>query len=256
MKIKDITDVLELVAPLELQSEYDNAGLIVGDALGEVDSLLACVDVTEDTIEEAIEHNIKLIVAHHPLIFKPLKTLGETTYIERTIRKAIKNDIAIYACHTNLDRTRMSFALAAKLGLTGVYPLPCGDGFGAVGKLKDSVKTPDYLKEVMRILGLGVLKHSEIRYDMVNVVALCTGSGRDMIAAAKEAGAQLYLSAEFRHNDYLDADQTITIADIGHWESEFCACEIIEGVIRKNFPTFAVRISERDKNPIKYLINV
>ncbi len=133
MKIKDITDVLELVAPLELQSEYDNAGLIVGDALGEVDSLLACVDVTEDTIEEAIEHNIKLIVAHHPLIFKPLKTLGETTYIERTIRKAIKNDIAIYACHTNLDRTRMSFALAAKLGLTGVYPLPCGDGFGASG---------------------------------------------------------------------------------------------------------------------------
>ena len=101
--IKDITDYLESIAPLSLQENYDNAGLIIGDSDTPVQKILVCLDVTEKIIEEAIENNINLIVSHHPIVFSPLKKLTGKTFVERIIQKSIKHDIALYAIHTNLD---------------------------------------------------------------------------------------------------------------------------------------------------------
>jgi dinuclear metal center YbgI/SA1388 family protein len=103
MKIKDITQFLETTAPLGLQESYDNAGLIVGDAQAECTGILTSLDVTEAVIQEAINKKCNLIVAHHPIIFKGLKKLNGKNYVERTVMMAIKNDVAIYAIHTNLD---------------------------------------------------------------------------------------------------------------------------------------------------------
>ncbi len=119
MKIRDITTYLESFAPLALQENYDNAGLIVGDANSEVKGILVCLDSTEEVIEEAIAKNCNLVIAHHPIIFKGLKKINGKNYIERTIIKAIKHDIAIYASHTNLDHAfgGVNFKIAEKLGL-------------------------------------------------------------------------------------------------------------------------------------------
>ncbi len=103
MKIKDITNYLETVAPLNYQESYDNAGLIVGNKNTEINSVLVTVDVTEEILNEAIEKNIDLIISHHPIIFSGLKKINGENYIERIIIKAIKNNIAIYSSHTNLD---------------------------------------------------------------------------------------------------------------------------------------------------------
>ena len=102
-KLKEIASYLENLAPLSLQESYDNAGLIVGDANIEVSSVLIALDVTEEIIDEAINKKVQLIVAHHPIIFSGLKKITGKSYVERSLIKAIKNDIAIYAAHTNLD---------------------------------------------------------------------------------------------------------------------------------------------------------
>ena len=106
MKIKEITQFLEGIAPLNYQESYDNSGLIVGDEDTQVTSVLICLDSVEEVIEEAIENGCNLVIAHHPIIFSGLKKLNGKNHIERTIIKAIKNDIAIYAIHTNLDNIK------------------------------------------------------------------------------------------------------------------------------------------------------
>lgn len=125
MKIKDIINVLEAVAPPVLQEIYDNAGLITGDSETGCTGILCSLDATEDIVEEAIAKGCNLIVAHHPIIFKGLKRLNGKNYVERTIIKAIKNDIAIYAIHTNLDNilSGVNGKMADKLGLINRRPL-------------------------------------------------------------------------------------------------------------------------------------
>jgi dinuclear metal center YbgI/SA1388 family protein len=101
--IKEIIEQLERVAPPSYQESYDNSGLIIGEASTIVTGVLICLDSTEAVVEEAIEKGCNLIIAHHPIVFKGLKRFNGKNYVERTILKAIKNDIAIYAIHTNLD---------------------------------------------------------------------------------------------------------------------------------------------------------
>ncbi|GAB3195472.1 dinuclear metal center YbgI/SA1388 family protein [Pontibacter aydingkolensis] len=118
-RIKDITDHLEQIAPLRYQESYDNAGLLTGNPNDEVRAVLISLDCTEEVVEDAIEKGCNLIVAHHPIIFKGLKSLTGKNYVERTIIKAIQNNIAIYASHTNLDSVvnGVNTKIADKLGL-------------------------------------------------------------------------------------------------------------------------------------------
>jgi len=120
VKIKDITQYLEQFAPLRYQESYDNCGLLIGDEDWPVKGVLISLDCTEEIVDEAIESNCNLIIAHHPILFKPLKKLSGKSYVERTITQAIKNDVAIYAIHTNLDNVKegVNKKLAQKLGLT------------------------------------------------------------------------------------------------------------------------------------------
>ena len=119
MIIKDITDFIENLAPVQLQETYDNAGLIIGDKNTEINQILVCLDVTENIVDEAIEKKCQLIISHHPLIFKGIKKINGNNSIEKIIIKAIKNNIAIYAVHTNLDNVinGVNSVLAEKLGL-------------------------------------------------------------------------------------------------------------------------------------------
>ncbi|MFQ3215417.1 MAG: dinuclear metal center YbgI/SA1388 family protein [Marivirga sp.] len=117
--IKEVTNYINTIAPLSLQESYDNAGLLVGNANNEVTKILITLDITEAVIEEAKAEGCNLIVAHHPIIFKGLKQLTGSNYVERTVIKAIKEDIALYACHTNLDNIRygVNAKIAEKLNL-------------------------------------------------------------------------------------------------------------------------------------------
>jgi dinuclear metal center YbgI/SA1388 family protein len=119
LTIKDITNYLETIAPLSYQESYDNAGLVVGRSSALVKKVLVCLDVTEEVLEEAQAQNCNLIIAHHPILFQPLRSLTDSNHVERCITKAIKKDIAIYAIHTNLDNVLQGVnqRLGAQLGL-------------------------------------------------------------------------------------------------------------------------------------------
>ena len=130
MKIKEIIKCLENLASLSLQESYDNAGLLVGNSETECTGIITSLDVTEAVVEEALKKDCNLIVAHHPIIFKGLKKLNGKNYVERTVIAAIKNDIAIYAIHTNLDNILegVNEKFAGKLNLQNSKVLSAKEG--------------------------------------------------------------------------------------------------------------------------------
>lgn len=147
-KIKDILRVIEEFAPLPLQESFDNAGVQVGDVNQHAVAALLCLDVTEEVIDEAIELGCNLIISHHPLLFKPLKRLTGGNYIERCVIKACRNNLVIYAAHTNLDKAKdgVNYYLADLLGLKNVRVLsPQKDAL-----LKLVTFVPDAFSDVVR----------------------------------------------------------------------------------------------------------
>ena len=259
MTIKEITEAIEAFAPLSLQESYDNSGLIVGRPSDEVHKALLAVDVTDEVMDEAEQEGCDIIITHHPIIFHPLKRLNSANMVERCVERAIRKGIALYACHTNLDSTPngMSWRLASMLGIKDIEILqPTSSeqsGFGVVGNLHKSMPTLEFLHKVMEITGAKVVRHSDIATPSVSRVAVCTGSGAFLIGEARRAMAEVFITADLKYNDFMTPDKALTVADIGHFESEYCAIEILFDILSKKFLTFAVRKSGYSRNPINYL---
>ncbi|MBQ1958539.1 MAG: Nif3-like dinuclear metal center hexameric protein [Alistipes sp.] len=260
MKVRDITSLIEEFAPLKLQESYDNAGLIVGREDDEIHRVLLVVDVTEEVIEEAIENQCDMIVAHHPIIFHPLKRFNSSTYVERCVEQAIRHGIVIYAAHTNLDSAQdgMSWRVAQMLGLERVSVLDEtnmeGAGFGVVGELSEPIRSEDFMRRVMREFSVGAIRHSDIVKSEIRRVAICTGAGGSLIDKARSAGADIYLTSDLKYNDFMRHENSIILADIGHFESEYCVIQILFDILSKKIPIFAVRKSVRSRNPVNYMV--
>ncbi len=253
MKISEIVAPLEEFAPLELQEDYDNSGLLVGRADDEVKSALVCVDVTKEVMDEAVALGVQLVISHHPVVFNPLKRLNSASNVEKVVERAIRERIALYACHTNLDSAPngMSFSLARTLGVEVEATL--AQGFGVIGTLPQPVDTLDFLREVQQRLRIKAVRHSDIVHEKIHRVALCGGSAAVLIPVAEHAGAELFMAADFKYKDFLAAAGVLTIADIGHFESEFCAIDLIYDIISKKIPNFVLHKSVRGHNPVSYL---
>jgi len=262
MKIKEIAKFLEGYAPLQYQESYDNCGLIIGDENTEAKGILITLDCTEEVIDEAIAEDCNLIVAHHPIIFNGLKKLNGSNYIERTAIKAIKNDLAIYAIHTNLDNVYngVSAKIAERLGLENCKVLvPNPDlqnqqvGLGIIGELRTPIKTRKFLIDIKNTMKTNCIRHTSLVKEEVKRVAVCGGSGSVLLKNAKAVDADIFISADFKYHDFFDAENDIVIADIGHYESEQFTKDLIYDLLVKNFTKFAVRLSKVNTNPIKYL---
>ncbi len=363
--IQDITTLLEKIAPLAYQESYDNAGLIVGDSQQEVKNILVSLDCTEEIVEEAIQRNCNLIVAHHPIVFKGLKKLNGKNYVEKTVIKAIKNDIAIYAIHTNLDSVKggVNWKIAEKLGLTRVqvltpkqqslfkltafvpeaYTMPVlealyaagagqiGDykncsfrtpgtgtflpsaqarpfigqpgkteevqesrievifpsylqgsimqalrkahpyeevayylhqlenenqevGSGAIGVLPEALSETEWLHHLKNQMQLNVIRHTPLRNQTVQKVAVCGGSGSFLLKDAVRQQADVFVTADFKYHEFFDAENRLVICDIGHYESEVFTKELLSEILTENFPNFATLLSKTDTNPVHYFV--
>jgi len=257
MKVKDIISTIESFAPLSIQERWDNSGLCVGSPEDEVHSVLLGLDCTPELVDEAIACGADMIVTHHPLIFSGLKNISPENMVGAAVIKAIKAGISIYAAHTSADKVLagVSGAMAARLGLTDVEILDedgDGTGLGVVGNLPEPLPAEEMTRLVKEKFGLKVLKSSSPLEGMISRVAMCGGSGRSLIGAAMKSGAQLYVSGDISYHDFF-TEKGFMIMDIGHYESEIEIVDILFSLIKKNFPTFAVRITQNiNSNPIYY----
>ena len=258
MKAKEVIQALEEFAPLSLQESYDNAGLTVGSPEKEVHKALLSVDVTEEIVDEAIAAGADMIISHHPLIFRGLKNITCDDYTGRSIIKAIKNDIVIYASHTNMDSAAggVSFKMGEKIGLRGMTFLIPGNtensGLGVIGDLEQPMKPEDFLNLLKSTFKVPCIRYSG-NEEKVSRIALCGGAGAEFAGEAIRQGADMFVSADFKYHDFFMADKRICLADIGHFESEQFTLEIFYEVISKKLPNFAIQITGINSNPIKYL---
>jgi dinuclear metal center YbgI/SA1388 family protein len=261
MRIQDILSALEAVAPPHLQESYDNAGLIVGDPQAPVTGVLFCLDSTEAIVDEAISLGCNLVVAHHPIVFRGLKRLNGANYIERTVIKAIQTGVAIYAIHTNLDNVfhqGVNAKIAEKIGLRNtriLSPKPgqTDIGAGMIGQLAAPIGELDFLQHVKHSMQTNCVRHTAMLGRMVHTVAVCGGSGSFLLSEAIRAGADAFVTADFKYHEFFDADGHLVIADIGHFESEQFTIELLYSIIREKFPTFALHLTKLCTNPVHYI---
>jgi dinuclear metal center YbgI/SA1388 family protein len=363
-QVKEIAQFLERIAPLPLQEGYDNSGLLVGEPDGEVQHVLVSLDMTEAVVAEAVDRGAQMIVAHHPVIFKALRSLTGKNAVERTVMAALRAGVALYAIHTNLDNVAhgVNAMMGRKLGLEAVKVLRpvkghlrrvsvyvpeaevetvceaawaagagrignydrcsfrmSGEGtfragasarpfvgevgeieraaeqrvefaveswavssvmasiFGAhpyeevaheivemqnahpsagaggIGLLKRPMEWADFTAHVKQAFGAKLIRHTKPARSAVQKIAFCGGTGSCLLPDAIAAGADIFLSSDFKYHEFFDAEDRITIVDIGHAEAEGGICDWLVGQLvemKDGFPTFAVSLSTGSTNPI------
>jgi len=277
LRIHEIVSAFEAVAPLALQESYDNSGLIVGEMGAQVSKALLCLDSTEAVVDEAIAKGCDLIIAHHPIVFGGLKQFTGGDYVQRALIKAIRNNIAIYACHTNLDnvlRGGVNERIAQQLGFEAERVLrPVAADFGSVagfGRLDDSdvfrtagagvlcnlhkpVNVLDFLQHVKAKMGVEVVKYTKCDVEMVSKVAICGGAGSFLIGDALRAGADAFITSDVKYHEFFDAEGKMLLCDIGHYESEKYTIDLFSNILSAKFPKFATIFAGTITNPIDYL---
>lgn len=364
MLIKEVINIIEEFAPLNYAEDFDNVGLLVGNASEEVKGALITLDTLEATVDEAIAKNCNLIISFHPIIFSGLKKLTGKNYVERTVLKAIKNDIAIYAIHTALDNQHkgVNDMIAEKLGLVNRQILipridsikklqtyvPVSDaakvrealfqagagnignykncsfnvqgsgsfkgnedsnpvvgkkgtihfedeiqigitykkhleskilkalfqshpyeevayeihslenrnqqlGMGMIGELETPVDGKSFLTQIQETFNSNGIRHSEILATPIKKVAVLGGSGAFAIENAKNAGADIFITADLKYHDYYKAEQKMVVADIGHYESEQFTKNLLYSFLSKKISSFALILADTNTNPIHYL---
>ena len=271
VKIYQVVDALEHYAPLPLQEGYDNAGLQVGltEAV-EVSGALLCLDVTEDVVDEAIRKGCNLIVSHHPLIFRKLARISDENYVQRTVRKAIKNDITIVSMHTNMDAAKggVKFKIAEKLGLRNLRFFGgekeidgVKGGEGVIGEITDEADTlhadgiagDDLVLMLRERFQAECVQCNQLLRRPIRKVALCGGAGSFLLDAAIAAGADAFITGEMHYHEFFGHEQEIQICVIGHYQSEQFTSEIFRSIITEKCPGVKCEISEVNTNPIIYL---
>lgn len=260
-KIRTVTDFLENIAPLDLQEDYDNSGLITGSPEWEVSGVICSLDCTPEVVQEAIDEQCNLIVCHHPIVFHGLKKFSGDSYIERSVVQAIKYDIAIYAIHTNLDNvfhSGVNERIAERLNLINIRILDPKDvygeiGTGIIGSLKKPVTKDVFLKNVKTSFELDMIRYTSASdVKMVKVVAACGGAGSFLLDKAILSGADAFITADFRYHQFFDAEERIMILDIGHYESEKYTIHLLYELISNNFSNFAAQMTKVNTNPVRY----
>jgi len=267
MKIREIIGALEEFAPLSLQDSYDNAGLQIGltkdaDATG----ALLCLDVTEQVVLEAVERNCNLIVSHHPLLFRPLKSITTDDYVGRVVMSAIKHGVAIYAAHTNLDSAAdgVNYKMAEKLGICDIQWLrskgeytregeAVSGGEGVIGKLSSTMSRESFLNFVKETFGVKSLRVNAWKGGEIETVAICGGAGAFLIQDAVAKGADAFITGEIGYHRFFGFEDRIQLLELGHFESEQYTFEIIRDLFSKRFPELDVYNTKLDVNPVRYL---
>ncbi len=369
MTVKDIAAAIEKWAPRQTAQSYDNVGLQIGRPDREVKNVLVALDVTPAVVEEAIDAGADLVVTHHPLLFRPVKSLTPVSFVGGIALRLAEAGIALYAAHTNLDAARggVSFALAQQLGLTNIdflapleghvlklvtfvpvthaaqvrsalavagagvignydacafsstgtgYFRPGKDsqpfigettgeiqsaeevrlevqlpdwqlepvvsallqshpyeevaydvyevrqpyrdaGLGAIGDLESSLKPQEFLEHTAKVLDVPALRYSGGSGGAIQRVAVCGGSGSDLIARAATCGAQAFVTADVTYHRFFEildseGDSSMLLIDAGHYETEKIAEDLVARFLLDAFPDLSVATTKHRTGAMRH----
>lgn len=256
MRCSEIITRLELLSPPSFAEDWDNVGLLVGRMDQEISSVYVALDATDKVIEEAVQNGADMIITHHPLIFSGLKSITEEAFIGRRVRKMIGEDICYYAMHTNFDVLGMADAAAEELHLANSQVLHTTfeddiskEGFGRYGKLPREMTLGECAEYVKRKFSLEhVMVYGDLR-TVVNIAAICPGSGKDFMDDAIKVGADVYVTGDVSHHMGIDAiAQGVCVIDAGHYGIEKIFIPYMKDFLKKQMPGIKV-FTEEVKNP-------
>ncbi len=252
MKVADLVEVLEDLAPVRNAESWDNVGLLIGDETSQVSHVLLTIDMGPAQLEEATRLGCQAVVAYHPPIFKDLRRLlpGMPAY------EAVRAGIAVYSPHTALDVARggTNDSLAeGVLGLVDVEPLrPAldGPGMGRLGVLDPAVDRSVLIERIKARLGMDRILVAGPRTGAVRIVAVCAGACGDILDHALAKRADLYLTGEMRHHDALRAAREgLTVVCALHSNSERHVLLRLQRQLRTSLPKLEVFVSQTDADP-------
>ncbi len=261
MKVRDVLDVINKRSPFSAACDWDNVGLLVGDADWEVRRVYLALDATDQVIAHAVEKGADLLVTHHPMIFSPMKRIVADDFTGRRVISLIENHIAYIAMHTNYDVFGMADAAGERMGLLDAAALECMEtpelpdgcagqqGIGRVGRLERPLPLRDYAAVIRDTFGLSHVRYFGADDCRIETVAVCPGSGKSVIGLAIEAGADVLVTGDIDHHSGIDAvAQGLCIIDAGHYGIEHIFIEdqraYLEKCLGQNIEIFTEPFAE------------
>ena len=259
IKVNNIINEMELLAPTYLKEDFDNVGLMVGDKNKEVKKVLLALDCTLKVIEEAKKENVELIITHHPLIFKRPSSITTDTLQGKKIIELIKNDISLYSSHTNLDSVEngLNDTIVSILGFDNFKILEKNKkddkaGLGRIVSLNESIQLEDLISKIKKSLNINNLRVVKGK-DKVNKIAIINGSGQDFIGKAVALGADCIITGDTTYHfasDYKDME--ISILDVGHFASEQITFFNVMENLKENFKDVEYITSTVEEDPFRF----
>ena len=259
IKVNNIINEMELLAPTYLKEDFDNVGLMVGDKNKEVKKVLLALDCTLKVIEEAKKENVELIITHHPLIFKRPSSITTDTLQGKKIIELIKNDISLYSSHTNLDSVEngLNDTIVSILGFDNSKILEKNKrddkaGLGRIVSLKESIQLEDLISKIKKSLNINNLRVVKGK-DKVNKIAIINGSGQDFIGKAVALGADCIITGDTTYHfasDYKEME--ISILDVGHFASEQITFFNVMENLKEKFKDVGFITSTVEEDPFSF----
>ena len=237
MTVKDIYDYLNEIAPFNTAEEWDNCGLNIGSFDSEVKKIYLSLDVTSEVIDVAKSFGADLIITHHPLLFAPVSEI----HGDSLVYKAVASGMSFIAAHTCLDKAEcgVNHCLAEKISVQNIKT-SSENPFLKYGEI-EPCSAEDFAKKIKAVLG-GAVSFTDSG-ETIKVVAMCSGGGGDMVAEAKEIGADAFLTGEAKHHEMLASKELgISLFAAGHYETENIVLDYLKKSLESEFEGLQVEI--------------
>ena len=255
MTIKEIYDILNVVAPFDTQESYDNAGILVGNEMQNKKHVLLTLDITNPVIDEALEIGADMIISHHPIIWEPIKSISP----ENPVWQLIQHDIGAICAHTNFDiaptglNTYIGKKMAERIKFSGAFEpleiLSRNRTLGYTALLARPLQTTELAQALADVYTNNALRF----YDsgkIIKKIAWCSGSGGDLMETALERGADALITGDCKHSIWMQArNLSFTLFDCGHFETEVFAVERFAQILHDAAPNLKISISKRGTSP-------
>lgn len=259
IRIQEALETIRAAAPESLQENWDNSGIqILTDSDAEIRTILTCLEINDDVVEEAVKKNVDLIVTHHPLFFSKLSSVRSDDVVGAQAIRLIRHSVSVYSAHTSFDSATRGTNqdLAEKLGLREIMPMYPSEtdpeaGMGRIGTYPEPLSYESFLQIVKKVCDRSLIRAAGVPPSFVKKVALCTGAGSEFMDDALDAGADVYLTGDLKYHEARHAyDIGMCVVDAGHYGTEILFAENMAGLLRERLnDAVQVLASETDINP-------